>query len=262
MAVRRIGWFSTGRGPGSRALLRSVTGAIADGLPIEIAYVFCNREYGEDPATDEFLDLANGLKLPLITYSSVAFRKRAGGKVVRKGDPLPRWRLEYDDEVIARVEPYDVSVGLLAGYMLIFGPRACEKLALLNLHPAAPGGPIGIWQDIVWQLIDQRAEQSGITIFRAVPEVDTGPPISFCTYPLRGGRIDVLWRRSVREPVEVLRETVGEKLPLFQEIRQRGLEREQPLIVETLRALADGEANPAGGEPIDLSEVVEERLLG
>ena len=59
----------------------------------------------------------------------------------------------------------------------IFGPAACGAMTLLNLHPAAPGGPIGIWQDVIWQLIASRAERSGVTIFRAIPEVDTGPPL-------------------------------------------------------------------------------------
>src|SRR5438445_240155 len=84
------------------------------------------------------------------------------------------------DEFLRRLEPFDVHTGVLAGYMLIFGPAACGAMTLLNLHPAAPGGPIGIWQDVIWQLIASRAERSGVTIFRAIPEVDTGPPLTFC----------------------------------------------------------------------------------
>jgi hypothetical protein len=37
-----------------------------------------------------------------------------------------------------------------------------------------------------------------------------------------------------------MRETDGEENALFQEIRRRGSARELPLIVETLRAFADG----------------------
>jgi phosphoribosylglycinamide formyltransferase-1 len=157
------------------------------------------------------------------------------------------------------VAPFEAHTALLAGYMLIFGPRACKELQLLNLHPAEPGGPIGIWQDIVWELIERRAERSGITIFEAVPEVDAGPPVTFCTYSLRGGPIDRMWEAVDGRPAAELRTDPGEELPLFKEIRRRGAEREQPLIVETLRALAEGGAVE---RPLDLSELVERRLSG
>src|SRR5207248_1816748 len=101
--------------------------------------------------------------LPTVTLSSAAFRRRAGGKIARKGGALPAWRLDFDEEMLHLVEPYRVDAGVLAGYMLIFGAAACARLALLNLHPAGPGGPIGIWQDVIWQLIETRAPTSGIT---------------------------------------------------------------------------------------------------
>lgn len=260
MEPLRIGWFSTGRGPGSRALFRAVCAAIDGGLPVEIAYVFCNRAPGEDEQADEFFRLVHERGLPLLTLSSAGFRRAAGGKIAHKGEPLPQWRLDYDDEALRLVEPYAVSIGLLAGYMLIFGPRACAQLALLNLHPAAPGGPIGIWQDVIWRLIDARAAQSGITIFRAVPEVDAGPPIAFATYPLRGGAIDALWEAAGDASVQQLQTEHGEDLPLFREIRRRGAARESLLIVETLRALAVEPGRAAGGDPLDLTALVEAQL--
>jgi phosphoribosylglycinamide formyltransferase 1 len=254
----RIGWFSTGRGPGSRALLRTVAEAIAGGLPVEIACVFCNREPAEHEQTDEFFELVRSLDLPLVTLSSAVFRRRAGGRVLRKGEPLPRWRLDFDDQVLRQVAPYRFEIGLLAGYMLIFGPRACSSMHLLNLHPAAPGGPAGIWQDLIWQLIAGQAEQSGVTIFRAVPEVDTGPPVSFCTYSLRSGGIDSLWEEISGTSIDRLRASPGEELPLFKEIRRRGATREPHLIIETLRALDAGRATSMGSSaPLDLSATVD-----
>ncbi|HLZ70475.1 MAG TPA: formyltransferase family protein [Dehalococcoidia bacterium] len=255
----RVGWFSTGRGAGSRALFRAICAAIDSGLPVELTYVFCNREPGEDEQTDQFFTLVRERGVPLLTLSSAAFRKQAGGKIVRKGELLPRWRLDYDDAVLERVEPYCATLGVLAGYMLIFGARACERLPLLNLHPAAPGGPIGIWQDVIWQLIAARAEHSGITIFRAIPEVDAGPPLAYCTYPLRGPEIDPLWAGTAGQPLERLKVETGEELPLFAEIRRRGALREPILIVETLRAAAE-RGLPQAGEALDLTTLVEMRL--
>ena len=258
----RIGWFSTGRGPGSRALLRVAAEAIDGGLPVEIACVFCNRERGEDPNSDEFLALADSYGFPVVAFSSARFRKAQAGPIARKGEPLPAWRLAYDDAALRLLAPFGFSVGVLAGYMLIFGPRACAALTLLNLHPAAPGGPIGIWQDVIWQLIEQRADRSGITIFKAEPAVDTGPPLAYCTYPLRDAAIDPLWRELERAPLPQLREELGEQLPLFAEIRRRGALREPPLILETLRALSGTSIASLLHEPLDLTAAVERRLSG
>ncbi|HZQ35814.1 MAG TPA: formyltransferase family protein [Dehalococcoidia bacterium] len=255
----RVGWFSTGRGPGSRALFRAICAAIDGGLAVDLAYVFCNREPGEDEQSDQLFALIRERDVPLVTLSSAAFRKRAGGKIARKGEPLPPWRLEYDDAVLELVEPHGATVGVLAGYMLIFGARACERLPLLNLHPAAPGGPIGIWQDVIWQLIAARAERSGITIFRAIPEVDAGPPVAFCTYPLHDPEIDPLWASVMGQSIAQLKAGAGEELPLFKEIRRRGAAREPILIVETLRAVAQ-HGLPAPEQALDLSAFVDARL--
>ena len=49
----RLGWFSTGRGEGSRGLLKTVQDTIVSGdLEAQIEFVFCSREYGETEATD------------------------------------------------------------------------------------------------------------------------------------------------------------------------------------------------------------------
>src|SRR5690606_5044607 len=51
----RFGWFTTARGPGSRGMYEAVAKAIADGrLDAEFAFVFANRERGENPLTDSF----------------------------------------------------------------------------------------------------------------------------------------------------------------------------------------------------------------
>jgi len=50
-----IGWFSTGRGPGSQGLLRFVQDRLAKGLlDARIQFVFSNREPGEAEGSDQF----------------------------------------------------------------------------------------------------------------------------------------------------------------------------------------------------------------
>src|SRR3990170_288330 len=133
----RLGWFSTARGPTSRKLLAAAWDEIAAGrLPAQIAVVFCNREPGEDPQTDLFLEQVRGYGLPLVCLSSSRFRKERGAPVAQAGQPLPEWRHELGGGVRRRREPFSLDGGVVAGYMLIAPGEMSRRYDLLNLHPA------------------------------------------------------------------------------------------------------------------------------
>jgi folate-dependent phosphoribosylglycinamide formyltransferase PurN len=250
----RLAWFATGRGQMSGKLLAAAREAIAAGrLDAEIVVVFCNRAPGEDANTDAFLEQVRTSGIPLVTLSSRDFRKQVGGEVARKGEMLPEWRKAYDREVIRALEPYGFDLGVLAGFMLIFGEEAAARWDLLNLHPAAPGGPAGIWQDVIWQLIEQSADRAGVMVHLATPELDGGPVVTYCTYPIRGAEFGPLWHDVECRPLEEARADMGEELPLFKAIRQAGVAREVPLVVETLRAFADGRVRVEGKRVVDAS---------
>jgi folate-dependent phosphoribosylglycinamide formyltransferase PurN len=239
--VIRIGWFSTGRGEGSQKLLRAAVEAIRDGrLDAEIAFVFSNREPGKHEATDVFFEQVRSYGIPLLTLSDAQFRRDNGGELARKGQPLPAWRVAYDRAVVELLAPFAYDIGMLAGYMLITTEPLFSSHPLLNLHPAAPGGPAGTWQDVTWKLIEQRAAHSGVYIHLGTATLDEGPIVTYCTYPLRGPSIDLLWRAAEGRTIDEIRGSDGESFPLFQEIRRRGSTRELPLVVETLRAFAGG----------------------
>ena len=238
----RIGWFSSGRGEGSRMLLIAAAEAIRGGkLDCEIAFVFCNRERGEHEATDGFLDLAASYSIPCLTLSSRRFRRECGGELSKPGQPLPVWRTDYDRQVAKLIAQRPFDICLLAGYMLIFTPEMAGRYPFLNLHPAAPDGPTGTWQDVIWQLIDERAQRSGVMIHLATEELDKGPPVTSCGYSLRGPAFDELWKEIGDSTSAELREREGETLPLFREIRRHGAARELPLVIATLRAVAEGQ---------------------
>jgi folate-dependent phosphoribosylglycinamide formyltransferase PurN len=249
----RIGWFATARGQTSGKLLAGALAAIGDGrLEAEVVVVFCNRDPGEDANADAFHEQVRAAGIPLVTLSSRQFRRAADGEVARKGELLPEWRREYDRKVMRSLAPHDFDIGVLAGYMLIFGEEAAAKWELLNLHPAAPGGPKGMWQDVIWALITQGADRAGVMIHLATPELDEGPVVTYCTYPIRGGEIDELWRDASTDA----RAEKGEELPLFREIRRRGVLREVPLVIETLRAFADGRISVRDKQAVDASGAV------
>ncbi len=237
----RIGWFTTGRGEGSQKLLRTTVNAIREGsLDAEVSFVFCNREPGQFPATDDLFRQVESYDLPLITLSDRRFRKEHNGEIARAGQPLPTWRTGYDEAVAQLLAVYTYDIGMLAGYMLVMTPPLFESHPMLNLHPAAPGQPEGTWQDVTWKLIDQRVEHGGVRIHLVTAGLDEGPVVTYCTYGLRGASIDLLWRNAEGREASHIRETEGERFPLFQEMRRRGSMRELPLVVESLRALADG----------------------
>ena len=241
----RIGLFATGRGQGSLQLVTAVRDAIEQGrLPARVEFVFSNREPGEFEPTDRFFEAVQGFGYPLVTRS---FRRFRAGL----GDDSDNWRVRYDREVIKLLAPYAPELCVLAGYLLIFSPALCERYTAINLHPAAPGGPIGMWQDVIWRLIEMGASSSGNMMQSVIPEVDRGPIVSFSTFSTEGERFAPLWDEVRGRSVEELREGLGEALPLFQAIRAAGTARERPLVVETLRAFAEGRVRIEGGRVID-----------
>lgn len=242
-----IGWFSTGRDQAARELLQTVIAAIEQGeIAGEIAFVFSNREPGENPHSDRFFALVRDHRLPLICFSSAHFRRRWSGQ-----PPEPQWREEYDGEVIARLEAFAPDICVLAGYMLIVSPRLCYRFKMINLHPAAPGGPTGTWQEVIWQLIESRAASSGVLMHLVTPELDKGPPVAFCRYSLRGGGFDPLWPEIEERSIAEIRSRSGEDYPLFRLIRAEGLKREFPLLVHTIGALSQGRVKIEDGQVVD-----------
>lgn len=220
----------------------------------QISFVFCSRDTGEAPETDMFFELIDSYGIPLQTLSYRDFKK-ANGKSPGEttGEQLPGWRLDYDRRVISLLEKYPVDICVLAGYMLIVGPEMCRRFAMLNLHPAQPGGPVGTWREVIWKLIDQKAERSGAMMHLVTPELDKGPVATYCTYPIKGGSFDKHWKELGSKAASVVKEDQGEAYTLFRLIRQHGAARELPLIVSTLKSFADGRVRISHGHVCDSS---------
>jgi len=271
----QLGWFSTGRGKGSRGLLQAVQQAITSGeIEAEIAFVFCSREYGETEATDTFLKMVEDYHIPLVTFSYRKFKSRAAPATPGpKEEALPAWRLDYDREVMARLERFHPDLCVLAGYMLIVGPEMCQKYNMLNLHPAAPWGPKGTWQEVIWQLIESDARETGAMMHLVTPELDRGPVVTYCTFPIRGEPFDQYWEEIKGQPLEKIKREQGEDNALFKLIRQHGVARELPLIITTIQAFSQGKVRitedkrvvDAAGRPIqgyDLSAEIDKKVSG
>jgi phosphoribosylglycinamide formyltransferase-1 len=216
---------------------RAIDGGQISGT--EIAAVFCNRRRGEGREVDSFLAWCDERHLPTVCVSSRQLRRE------RPAD----WREELGREARSRLAGLGADLHLLVGYMLWLDDETSEQLPPLNLHPALPGGPVGTWQEVIRQLMAEGSTQTGATMQLIRPGVenrDQGTPVTFFRFPIARGMT-------------------------FDQIRQQGFVREPFLLVETLRALAEGEIRIEHhrvigplGEPLaggyDLTVTVDELL--
>jgi phosphoribosylglycinamide formyltransferase-1 len=126
----------------------------------------------------------------------------------------------------------------------------------------------------MWQLMAGGIKEAGGMMHLATPELDAGPPVAYFRFPLAGPEFEPLlaqFSRKLREhPLAEIQAKEGEAEPLFALIRAEELSREFPLILLTLKNLADGRfilsraGIHAGGhllpQGMDLSGQVEEFL--
>ncbi len=239
----KLGWFSTGRGEGSMKLLNSTLDAIKRGqIPAEISFVFCNREHGEGEGSDNFLRTVSDYKIPLVAFSHRKYRR---------DDKSPGWRDNYFKEVAKKLAPFQFDLGVHAGFLLITSAEWCSMKTLLNLHPAAPGGPKGTWQDVIWELIASNANESGCYMHHVTADLDAGPVVTYSKFSINSDDMKPMWVEIRGKDVEDIKKSPGEELPLFKVIRQKGVAHEIPLVIETLRSFAQGDVSIKDGRVID-----------
>lgn len=253
--MARIGWFSSARGPGSRGLFQTVIDQInAGNIRGNIEFVFCTQEPGESENSDIFFDMVNRQKIPVHYLSSRKFN--ASWPIpdnTGREEALDRRRIAYDREVMKLLKPYNPDFCMLAGYMLIVGYEMCTHYNMINLHPALPGGPKGTWHEVIWELIETRARESGVMMHLATPDLDRGPVVTYCTYPIVGEAFDALWHTIEGLTTDQIKADQGEEHPLFKTIRKHGYARELPLIVLTLQHLCDNKVRIESGNIFDES---------
>ncbi|MBA7484923.1 hypothetical protein ES707_20454 [subsurface metagenome] len=136
---------------------------------------------------------------------------------------------------------------------------------MINLHPAAPGGPTGTWQEVIWQLMESEARETGLMMHLVTPELDKGPAVSYCTFPITGVPFDSHWCEIRGQDIDEIKRRQGETNPLFKLIREHGLKREFPLILATMKAFSqgrvkiiDGRVTDSAGKPIKGYNLTEE----
>ena len=236
----KVGWFSSGRGEGSYGLLKATLDSIATReLNARVEYVVCTAEPGEADGSDRFLKLTQEHSIK--TYS-LSWKRR---------DKSKQDRAQYEREILKLVSDHKVDVGVMAGYMLVSN-LLHKRIRMLNLHPALPGGPTGTWKQVLRQIIADRGRESGIMVHEVSDEVDGGDALTYCQYSTQTAALRPLWDAVNADPASLER--------LLEGLRQQILDRERPLMVETLRVLADRNTRVGTEYPLDLTDRVEHYL--
>ncbi|AEH44709.1 formyl transferase domain protein [Thermodesulfatator indicus DSM 15286] len=246
----KLGWFTTGRDKAARDLLSVVQQKIDEGfIPGKIVYVFLSREPGESQESDAFLRLCEDLGLKVYCLSAKHFKPSL------RQQNRKAWRISYHQKVYELIKKDPVDLVVLAGYMWVVSAELCQKLPMINLHPALPGGPQGTWQEVIWKLLAERAEETGAMMHLVTPELDRGPAVTFYRFNIKGEKFAPLWEAFEKKLAEkglakIIKEE-GEQEPLFALIREEGVKRELPLIVYTIKAFADSEIRLVNHQLVD-----------
>lgn len=251
----KIGIFSTFIEPAALELVGTAQNAVRTGeIPnTEIAFIFSNREIGDNPTTDNILRALDLKTVPLVSFSAARFKPDMRKKARREesASMMREWRNQFGEEVLKRLPQTDMD--LLLGDMYIWGDNLCGERNGINLHPALPNGPKGEWYKVIWQLIQEGAKETGVMMHKVTPELDRGPAVTYCRFPIRGYQFDSLWNQLPQDKeklAKLVRQGLSEKEksthPLHRKIREHGFMREAPLIIQTTRAFAEGSVRAQG----------------
>jgi phosphoribosylglycinamide formyltransferase-1 len=227
--MKKIGWFTTARGPGSFNLFTAMLRNIDSGkIDATLSFVFINRDVKGNEYRTKLIAMAEERGIPVIIYPSDTFRPDL------KEKDLEAWRDDYGQGVRERISQYDMDFGVLAGYMLIVDPETCRKYPLINLHPALPDTYKGTWEEIIGQVVENRDARYGATVHVCSPELDRGDIIAYDWFD-----------------VEAIRKNGAPLAELVKQVRAEELKREAPLLMETIKLLVDGSVALRGGHVFD-----------
>ena len=259
----KIGIFSTFIEQAALDLVKTIEDAVEKGeIPnTEVSFIFSSREEGENKITDHLLNQLECGRIPLVTFSASNFEPKMRQETLKRAKEgndllLSHWRNLFGDEITKRLPQTDLDV--LVGDMYIWGDNLTRRRNGINLHPALPHGPKGEWYKVVWELIENRASETGVMMHKVTKDLDRGPTVTFCRFPIKGPQFDSLWRQLPQEPYELSQLIKSEAVqkektihPLHREVRRHGLVREFPLVVQTIKASAEGKIHFEGDFPVD-----------
>ncbi len=247
----RFGIFGSFGGQTGIGLVKKILAEVNSGtIQAQVPFILSSRAVDEQGNAPLLGDLA-WPGTDVITLSAKRFQPE-----LFEAD-RNRWRNLYHSKVMNRIGKYQFDAILLVGYMFFTSDELCQQHNLLNLHPAPPGGPKGSWGEVIWQLVETEAEEAGAQVHLATPAWDAGPSLSYFAFPIHGNRFDPLWkdlhRKLEGKPFCQIKAAEYETNPLVNRIREIEVQGELPLLIETLRRLANGDLEIRGtGDAVNI----------
>jgi phosphoribosylglycinamide formyltransferase-1 len=227
--MKRIGWFTTGRGPGSLSLFSTMRSKIRDGeIDAQLSFVFLNREVKGNQYRAKLISLAEEDGMPVIILPSDGFRPDL------KYKDMEVWRRTYGKTMRELISKHPMDFGVLAGYMLILDPETCEQYDIINLHPALPNTYQGTWEDIVRLVAEGNDDKYGSMVHICTSELDRGATVAYDEFG-----------------IDDLRKSYSSIDALAKAIRAREVRREVPLLMETIKLLVREEVRIKDARVVD-----------
>lgn len=246
-----IGWFSSGDDPRDQELLIGTLEAIRDfDLEINISYLFCNYQMGENKTTDRLLETAKKKGLEVITLAEAEVPKKDKGEGPAEKNES-EWLDEYSQRALAKISQYPIDLALLVNYSPGVSFKFINTYTTALFRPALPDGPSGDRSNIIWQLIGTRAIESGVSLHLLNEDnPERGITLTYCSYPIKGKDLYSQWldydRQIKAASLQQIIEKQGEKNSLFQAIKENGEQWEQPLLTLSLFYLSTGKMKLKG----------------
>ncbi len=232
-----FGIFGSFGGKNGIKLVERILTEIREGrLEANVPFVFTSCAFDEPGNAPRLREIV-GPEMDIIPFSARRFRPQLFCT------DREHWRVLYHREIVNLISGYQFDAILLVGYMLFTSDEFSRRYHLFNLHPAPPGGPQGSWREVMWKLAEEQAEVAGAQVHLATPAWDAGLPISYFTVSLRSEGFASLWeecqRRLITEPFSQIKAAEYETNPLVNKIREVEVRGELPLLLATLRHLAN-----------------------
>lgn len=197
-------------------------------IEAQLAFVFLNREVKENQNRARLIAMAEEDGLPVIILPSDGFRPDL------KRSNMEAWRAAYGESMRERISRSPMDFGVLAGYMLILDPVTCQRYDIINLHPALPNTYQGTWENIVRKVAEGGDSTYGSMVHVCTPELDRGATVTYDEFGIE----DLRGRHTTIEE-------------LAKAIRAREVDREVPLLMETIKLLVSGEIRIERGRLLD-----------
>ncbi|MFQ6085160.1 MAG: phosphoribosylglycinamide formyltransferase [Candidatus Bathyarchaeia archaeon] len=193
----RLGVLVSGRGTNLQAIIDAVETGYIKGAKVAVVI--------SDVKEAHALERARKHKIPALFIDPKRFRSR----------------IDFDEEVIRRLDGYGVDLVLLAGYMRIVSPEFVEhyKWRMMNIHPALLPSFPGL--NAQKQALEHGVKVSGATVHFVTEDVDAGPII-------------------LQRAVPVMEDDTVESLS------ERILEQEHKIYPEAVRLFVEGRLKVVG----------------